>query len=289
MKREDGGPGRSLLNDCNMHQKIMQTLLESQSAAIQPRVTLPACHQLIRSDDEEWWNKQITRFPKDVQISCNTLVTDRIPPFSKEVRNTITDRYCPEPLKLSIRSSDSDQDCLIRPYLGRRRRLVRRSRFQGFSLRNYPLHVDQMEELALDMMMYAEIMAETLAHLYWRAHVDANDLEFVLAPPSSPQHVAMDSDVLGIHSMWILDFDCCRHMPFDEEGVKQAMEALYRNDPFYPRPGRADIRDQNLWNGFKDRFLRVSEEILRSQSTEAHLPALWIDLVEERVRPAVSQ
>ena len=246
MKREDGGPGRSLLNDYNMHQKIMQTLLESQSAAIQPRISLPTCHQLIRSDDEEWWNKQTSRFPEDVQISCNTLVTDRIPPFPQEARDTITNRYCPEPLRLSIRSSDPDQDCLIRPYLGRRRRLVGQSRFQGFSLRNYPLHVDQMEELALDMMMYAEIMAETLAHLYWRAHVDANDMEFVLAPPNSPQHVTMDSDVLGNHSMWILDFDCCKHMPFDEQGVKQAMEAFYRNDPFFPRPGRADIRDQNL-------------------------------------------
>ena len=289
MKREDGGPGRSLLNDYNMHQNIMQTLLESQSATIQPRVSLPTCHQLVRSDDQEWWNKQISRFPKEIQIFCNTLITDRIPPFPQEVRDTIIDRYCPEQLRLLIKSSDPDQDCLIRPYLGRRRRLVRQSRFQAFSLRNYPLHVDQMEELALDRMMYAEIMAETLAHIYWIAHVDANDVEFVLAPPSSKPNVTIDSDILGKHSVWMLDFDCCRHMPFDEEGVKQAVEAFYRNDPFYPRPGRADIRDQHLWNGFKERFLQVSEEILRSQSTKGHLSALWINLVEERGRRFLSQ
>lgn len=118
IEREDGGPGRSLLNDYNMHQKIMRTLLESQSAAIQPRISLPTCHQLVQSKDQEWRNKQISRFSKEIQIVCNTLVTDRIPPFPKEVREIIIDRYCPEPLRLSIKSSDPDQDCLIRPYLG---------------------------------------------------------------------------------------------------------------------------------------------------------------------------
>ena len=289
MKREDGGPGRSLLNDYNMHQKIMQTLLESQTATIQPRISLPICHQFVGSGDQEWWNSKFSRFPNEVQMPCNTLVSDRIPPFPQEVRDTIIDMYCPESLKLLIKSSAPDQDCLIRPYLGRRRRTIRQSRFQGFSLRNYPLHVDQMEELALDMMTYAEIMAETLAHLYWRAHVDANDVEFVLAPPSPPHSGTFNSDILGEHSIWLLDFDCCRHMTFDEEGVKQAVEAFYRNDPFFPRSGRADIRDQNLWSGFKRRFLQAAEEILRSQGTKAHLPVLWINMVEERGRRSIGQ
>lgn len=29
----------------------------------------------------------------------------------------------------------------------------------------------------------ARIMAETLAQLYWRVHVDADDIEVMLAPP----------------------------------------------------------------------------------------------------------
>ena len=286
LKREDGGPGRSLLNDYNMHQKLLTTLNQLQSDINRPRICLPRCHQFIDSDNRTWWNERISEFPKEYRIPCNTLVTDRIPPFPERVRNTIIDLYCPEPLKPAIKASTPDQDCLIRPYLGRRRRLVSQSRFQAFSLRNYPLHIDQIEILGLDKTLYAEIMAETLAHVYWRAHIDANDVEFVLAPSNASEQFTINSPVLGSHVMWMLDFDCCRHMPFDEQGVRQAMEAFYRNDPFYPRPGRGDVEDQKLWNAFKDRFIAVSDGLLGGQNTKSHLPALWVDLVEERGRLA---
>lgn len=160
-KREDGGPGRSLHNDYIMHQKVLESLPLNRS-----RVGVPGCHHFVYNDDRTWWDKQVLRFPKDFQIRCNILITDRIPPFPQEVRDTITDLYCPESLRSSIKLSKPDQDCLIRPYLGRRRRLEKQSRFQAFSLRNYPLHIDQIEESGLDSVLYAKIMAETLAGLY---------------------------------------------------------------------------------------------------------------------------
>ena len=182
------------------------------------------------------------------------------------------DKYCPEPLKAYIRSSESNQDCLIRLYLGRRRRVVRQSKFNAFGLRNFPLHIDQIEELALDAALYTRILAETLADLYWRAHVDANDVEFVLAPPRKeqvsssaepserqPHHspITLNSPILGEHAVWILDFDCCKDMSLDESGVKQAVAAFYRNDPYFPRPGRSDPKDQLLWNDLRIAFLRL--------------------------------
>ncbi|KAI9699974.1 MAG: hypothetical protein M1836_002508 [Candelina mexicana] len=275
IKREDGGPGRSLYNDYVMHQKVL--------SASQSRVCIPRCHQYVFGDDQTWWDTQISCFPQGFE-SCNVLITGRIPPFPTAVRDIIIDKYCPPSLQPSIRASEPDQDCLIRPYLGRRRRLIRKSRFQAFSLRNYPLHADQIEELALDNILYARIMAETLADLYWRAHIDANDVEFVLAPSRggySAEPSIIRSDVLGDHTVWILDFDCCTPMPFDETGVEQAVSAFFRNDPFYPRPGRDNTQDQLLWSEFKDRFLEVSEVILRA-SPKAHLPALWVDLAEQR-------
>ena len=60
---------------------------------------------------------------------------------------------------------------------------TRRMRFQAFSLRNYPLHLDQMEELAIPfdhLESYARAMAETLAVMHWGAGMDGNDVEFVL-------------------------------------------------------------------------------------------------------------
>ena len=86
-------------------------------------------------------------------------------------------------------------------------------------------------------------MAQALALMHWVGEVDGNDVEFVLAPSDN----ATMSNVLGDHSMWILDFDLCRNMSMDEDGVKQASIAFWRNDPFYPRPGK----DPELWNAFR--------------------------------------
>ncbi|KAL8719670.1 MAG: hypothetical protein Q9225_003345 [Loekoesia sp. 1 TL-2023] len=283
MKREDGGPGRSLDNDYIMHKEVLTYLSSSRA-----KVCVPTDPQLVLPIDTTWWDQHLSRFPKDYQQKCKALVTERIKPFPKAVRDTIVELYCPEPLKPSIesiKSSWSNEDCLIRPYLGRRRPLVKHTKFQSFSLRNFPLHLDQFGDLALEGIPYARIMAETLAQLYWGAHVDANDVEFVLAPPrkdgldgeTSIRSLAtkLQSPILGEHTIWILDFDCCKSMPFDESGVEQAVAAYYRNDPYYPRPGREKILDQTLWKEFRDRFLEASEVIIDQKSPEARLPPLW--------------
>lgn len=64
--------------------------------------------------------------------------------------------------------------------------------------------MDQIEELGLDSDLYLRILAETLATLYWRVHVDANDVEFVLAPQdpdlsseNSTHATIFDSSILG--------------------------------------------------------------------------------------------
>lgn len=289
LKREDGGPGRSLYNDYVMHQTVSQSFCTSRSAAY-----VPGCCEYVSCDDRAWWDEHLSRFPKNFQIPCNLLVTNRIPSFSKTVRNTIIDLYCPESLKSSIKSSEPDQDCLIRPYLGRKRRFEIHSRFKAFSLRNFPLHIDQIEDLALDGVLYARAMAETLAILYWKAHIDANDVEFVLAPPpTKPEQSVcfgeslahqniLCSHSLGEHVIWILDFDCCKTMPLNEKGVNQAVAAFYKNDPYYPRPRCGDIKSQALWNAFKDRFLEASDAMLKRGSSEARLPTLWVELVEHR-------
>ncbi len=191
-----------------------------------------------------------------------------------------------------ISSSEPDHDCLIRPYLGRRRRFEMQSRFKAFSLRNYPLHADQIEDLGLDGALYARVMAETLAVMYWKAHIDANDVEFVQAPPAKADcsvnsggllahHSVFQSPSLGEHVVWILDFDCCKPMPLDEKGVDQAVAAFYRKDPYYPRPRSGNAKDMALWIVFKDRFLEASEALLERGSPEARLPTLWVESVEQ--------
>jgi hypothetical protein len=67
----------------------------------------------------------------------------------------------------------------------------------------------------------------------------------------------------------------------DEAGVEQAWRAFYRNDPYYPRPGRDNLEDQRLWQVFRERFLNAGAVILGADSGVSDLPSLLISKVEQ--------
>ena len=238
IKRGDGGPDRSISNDFKMHRLILDT-------CTMPAL-VPRCYQLVDETDTDWWAARAYRFPSDYK-PCTSVVSEHIPPFSQRIREQLLDAFCPEQpiscscpkqtidcpcpktLKEFVKTNPADEDCLVRPYLGRRRRHAppksdseeRPTRFQRFSLRNYPLHIDQIETLGLDALAYAKTMASTLATMHWSAQVDANDVEFVLAPARAGHSGDMfESQGLGAHAMWILDFDCCRSISMDAAGVE---------------------------------------------------------------------
>lgn len=266
IKREDGGPGRSVTNDYDMHLRVVQSALQHPPSM---PLSIPQCRELIQPTDA-WWQARLQHFPAGYS-ACRALITERIPKVPRLVSDKIVDLFCAgnAPLSAFVKSNADDDACLIRPYLGRRRRhgqaAASTSRFQRFSLRNVPLHIDQMETLGLDASSYAETMADALALMHWGARIDANDVEFVLAPPRQvepPPSSTFHSDYLGAHSMWILDFDCCRPLSMDDAGIEQACAAFFRNDPFYPRPGSGEAADEELWEVFKQRFLVASRGIL---------------------------
>lgn len=64
--------------------------------------------------------------------------------------------------------------------------------------------------------------------------------------------------------MWMLDFDCVRPMSMDAVGVQQAVNAFYRNDPYFPRPWANEytVEDTRLWGVFAGAFLQESDDIL---------------------------
>ncbi|KAK8040190.1 hypothetical protein PG993_008601 [Apiospora rasikravindrae] len=309
IKREDGGPGRSLSNDYSVHWQVLDVIKKCPKELCE--FTVPHCHTFV---EKLLWGlpdqRLLSRFPEGY-TACNALFTERIPPMPEPVRNLLVDKFCPktpESLPAQIRADEQNHDCLVRPYLGRTKHGRGRSRVSFFSLRNFPLHLDQMAELGLPSDAardYAAAMAKTLAVLHWKARIDANDIEFVLAPPplaplktdrwsrvDCPGDPAFtfSSPVLGTHCLWILDFDCCRRMDWDEKGVEKAARAFLRNDPFYPRPGRKDADEKELWRHFRATFLWASERII-AYDAENHigdrgrrgLPLKLMDRIEELV------
>jgi hypothetical protein len=73
-------------------------------------------------------------------------------------------------------------------------------------------------------------------------------------------------------------------MTWDEEGVKQACDAFFRNDPYFPRPRGRAHQDYELWTIFRQRFLEASEHILQEQDADLSLASLLMDEIEKKGR-----
>ncbi|CAG9992792.1 unnamed protein product [Clonostachys byssicola] len=253
IKREDGAPGRSLRNEFLVQSQICSTASLEQ-------VLVPSCLDFMESQDPRW--HQILPQLPDGSQGCNAMLAEKIQPVSIRARRTLVENYCPDELRDQILNSKENHHCLVRVYLGRKRRLnpkQRQTRF--FSLRNFPLHINHAEEMALPCESYAKAMAEALATLHWKVRTDAADVEFVLASPRGDPEA--NTSALGEHPLWMLDFDCSRPIKADDSGLTAIAKAFWGNDPYYPRPHSTDGRSQKLWDIFSAEYRRVGLEIVR--------------------------
>ncbi|KAF4981575.1 hypothetical protein FZEAL_2641 [Fusarium zealandicum] len=282
MKREDGGSGRSLANEYEIHQLVNAAITSKPQYVT--KFSVPLCYGFLRKYHAQWPGI-IPRLPSG-STACNALLSEKVQPVSDNARRLLTTIYAQGLDHEAILDDPKNQHCLVRPYLGRRRHKIRRlGRPTFFSLRNFPLHLDQMEGLGISIDPYAISMAEALAFLLWVVRIDANDIEFVLGhtnPDANNPLMIGNFGVLGPHSLWIMDFDCCRRLPMDEEGVGIAARCFWRNDPFYPRPGSWNSPDQRLWSIFRQHFLQASERMLQDEEASVrNLPALLIKKIIE--------
>lgn len=283
LKRGDVSTDRSVQNDAEMHQRIEESFERCKTILQLTHLNIPRYQTLVRKGNMEWWNARKARFPPQKSFSttfqlepCDTLISERILPFSKLARTAIIENFCPEKLKEKVASRRENEDCLVRLYLGRRTDSQKRpSRF--FQLRNCILDIEKLESLALPLDDYARTMAGALAFMYWHAKVDANDVEFVLAPKGChPDSGSWQSDIIGEHTIWLLDFDCVKPISMDADGVEQAALAFYRNDPYFPRPCGNTQKDKVLWTIFVQHFFRSSQALLG----DSPLPQMFIDRIE---------
>ncbi|CAC9893175.1 hypothetical protein D6C90_06972 [Aureobasidium pullulans] len=280
IKRADGSKHRSLWKEYYLQNRILSHL--DKSTAITTNIQIPA----------SFWYTSTN--------GCNIMCSERIPPLSSTFRNLLVDSFCPEEARQCVK--DRDTVCIGRIYLGRRR-FGRPSKF--FSLNNYALLVDSMEQLGLPIHEYAGYIAEALAILHWDAEVDANDVEFVLGSrrqlptqtctPLSSSYIAKlpyNSDTRSLTEpepttklqpqiqdlqVWVLDFDCCDSISMDIEGVEKAAVSAQRNDPYSPKPCASGTKDYELWKRFRDRYLAVGTEIVQRRQLEETLPRLFIE------------
>ena len=155
------------------------------------------------------------------------LVSERILPLPRHVREALIDIWCPEG-----RRDVRNRDCLMRIYLGQRH--SKGTPYGGnFSLRNFKLTLEKVEQLGLEKGPMAVAIAEGLAALHWGARCNAQDVEFVIGTSRIPED---DHQVRRTVDVWLLDFNQCTPITMDEKGCMEAAKAFWGNDPYYPRP-----------------------------------------------------
>jgi hypothetical protein len=106
------------------------------------------------------------------------LRSEQIPPLPEIIRKALINQYFPDDVKDTALTDTTNEDCLVRIYLGKRADYP--TQLQRPSLRNLPLHVNQIEDLQIDVEDYARAMAEALAVMHWVAKINGRDVEFVL-------------------------------------------------------------------------------------------------------------
>ncbi|KAL6707176.1 hypothetical protein ACN47E_004723 [Coniothyrium glycines] len=280
-----------LFLDFQTHE-LVSTAFDSISS-LPTNIHVPNLVEWVRPVDTNFWNTHAKLFPPGTHVPSFGLLSERIFPVPRPVRAAIIDALCPKGIrniKEAFLNKPENRDCLIRLYLGRRHD-TRNAEPRTVRLRNFPLHVNEMERLGLDTAAYAKTMAQALALLHWQAGIDGNDVEFVLG--SSPtvagklsreaihssnkstlaRTVQMDFQHRTI-SMWLVDFNQCRKFTQDEGGLAKLVESFWFNDPYYPRPNATEVADKNLWAIWSQHYLSVSAELTRSSYPQKFIDAV---------------
>ena len=141
----------------------------------------PLCHEYHPTDDEEFWSRHIKRFPAGHRSKQPLFVVDRILPLPQKTREGLINTYFDEDEEIQQEAKDDpdNKDCLVRIYLGERESIRQQSEPYD-TLRNFPLRLNMMEDLEIEVLQLAKEMAIGLAIMHWQAHVDGMDVEFVL-------------------------------------------------------------------------------------------------------------
>ena len=279
-----------LRNDSLHHRAVVTAFLQHSRLC-----HVPAIHTLIGPDNDDWhqsYGRLIPVSKLDIARGSRErtpiLAMERIPPVPERVRDALVEQFCPSNLGQRAREDGANRDCLLRIYMGAKSY----SAGSEFSLRNFPLSLDKMEELRLDVRQYAEAVAEGLAVLHWGARVNGRDVEFVLGLSRGDEVGAKREGGNGVKEekgekrrcvwVWVLDFNQCESIEMNERGAEMAVWAFWDNDPYFPRPEMGEGKSGGLWEVFRRCYEEVSGRILEGEEEVVKaLPGLFLERVRE--------
>lgn len=277
----------------NAVKRVRRMMQEAFPNSTIPRT--PLCFDYHPADDEKFWSANLQRFPADHRTKQPLFTVDQILPLPQETRMNLIEEYFDqnEQIQKEAKDDQDNKDCLVRVYLGERESVRQQSEVYE-TLRNFPLRLNMMEDLGLEVSELADEMAIGLAIIHWQAQVDGMDVEFVLGSSAtwdSEQPEGYDNDSALPHKVgvidfksravhvWMFDFDKATRIELTKDDVNtRLVPAFLGNDPYFPRPQV----DKELWDAFCGIYLKASEVILRNKGVDQRvmdLPQRFLDEV----------
>ncbi|MDI1493131.1 MAG: hypothetical protein OHK93_004918 [Ramalina farinacea] len=311
LKRPNSSPD-PLWNDYIMHSKLRNAATKHPNIAALCAI-IPKVQCYISNSNKPWWDINLAKFPPDYRSPSDLLVTEYIQPLSAPIRFALIDLFCPPEMQETQMQSPGYRDCLARIYLGANAS-GRTNRF--FSLRNFKLFHDRLQRLGLDLDALVGKMASSMALMHFGAKIDGRDVEFVLgskveatekisleelermAPCTDTLHPTAIVEPGPWHycrrrvEMFVLDFNQCRSIEMNKEGMETAAEAFVINDPYCPRPHHADEGIRNLWVYFCQVYREMAVEVggpELGRETIDELVGWFLESIDARVRARKSR
>lgn len=236
---------------------------------------VPQVFSLIRPGSEKWSTIEMAaQFPEQYREGTALMEMERILPLPKVVRKALLARFylgednnTVEDMAMAAAADEMLTDtpnkhCLVRTYLGRKSGKGTR---EPHFLRNFPLYLDSMLDLELDVAVLADEMGSSFAILHWGAETNGDDVEFVfgteLLPGSSSE--TLQSRKMGFY---LLDFGQC-----DSVDLSQDVATVYQefkgamvtgdNQLFIPNC----LTSPSIFEHFRKGYIRAANYILRAK------------------------
>ena len=149
-----------------------------------PHSTIPMTplrHNHYPAGHEKFWSENIQLFPASHRTRQPVFTVDRILPLPQVTREGLIEMYFQqnEEVQKKAKNDPENKDCLVRIYLGERETFSQQ--FAAYeTLRSFPLRLNMMEYLEVEVSELVNEMAIGLAILHWQAQVNGMDVEFVL-------------------------------------------------------------------------------------------------------------
>jgi hypothetical protein len=197
------------------------------------------------SPEDLWW----FYYPDLPKKNCGRII-QRVPPRSPAICQALLNVYGPSEWHTSKDFLRDSEYCLIQLFLGGRK-AVSHNRINSFSLRDFPLRTNDLEELGLDAHHSACVMANAPAMLHRSAGVDDRGIKFVLGLEASEKAEEVTAELTRrAVRVWMLDFEqCSRQTPLglhDDEWLSLLCKSFWANRPYLPRPGSCYPADKRL-------------------------------------------